>query len=45
MLGDGEEANGGCGDVLRELFADACCDCWSLLSLKKSSAGSAGDDI
>ena len=45
MLGEGEEAKGGCGEEARDPAADVFCDCCSLLSLKKSNAGSAGDEI
>ena len=41
----GERFSGGWGDVDSEFACDAFWDCWSLLSLKYSSAGSAGEEI
>jgi hypothetical protein len=44
--GEGERPNGGgCGEVVSELLDETVWACWSLLSLKKRRAGSAGDDI
>jgi hypothetical protein len=51
LLGETEEGIkcGGCGEGAVEFSvegaADAFCDCCNLVSLKRSSAGSAGDEI